>query len=204
MKFRLPYEIQVADRKIHDDAYRGPITLTGSRILQQSSNVGTVDDRPPGRAAPVVQVDRDVRVRQADRAGPLSGAARLGAAVDDWYGSSIGNIPIGQGISVTPMQMAALYAAIANDGVLVEPHVIKQDAGPRAGQADREGIISTRGRPPDGEHAERACSTRRPAAPASGADPRYTVAGKTGTAQKPIPAATRPPTTCVLRRFFPA
>ena len=37
-------------------------------------------DRPPGRAAPAVQVDREVRVRQANRAGPLSGAGRLGAA----------------------------------------------------------------------------------------------------------------------------
>ena len=38
---------------------------------------------------------------------------------DKWYDSSIGNIPIGQGISVTPIQMAAMYSAIANGGVLV-------------------------------------------------------------------------------------
>ena len=38
---------------------------------------------------------------------------------DEWSGSTIGNVPIGQGIAVTPIQMAAAYAAIANGGVWV-------------------------------------------------------------------------------------
>ena len=43
---------------------------------------------------------------------------------DKWSGSSIGNIPIGQGIAVTPIQMASAYAAIANRGVWVQPHLV--------------------------------------------------------------------------------
>ena len=59
---------------------------------------------------------------------------------DDWYGSSIGNIPIGQGISVTPIQMAAMYAAIANGGVLVEPHLVRGIEGEAPHRPTRQRI----------------------------------------------------------------
>ncbi len=113
MKFsHLPYEIQVADQQIHDDMSRGPITLTASQILQQSSNVGTVEiarqvgpDTLYDWIAPV-----RLRARDARWASVRRGQRRLVMKPEDWYGSSIGNIPIGQGISVTPMQMASMYA----------------------------------------------------------------------------------------------
>ena len=41
----------------------------------------------------------------------------------------MGNLPIGQGLSVTPMQMAAGYAAIANGGILRPPRLIAQVGG---------------------------------------------------------------------------
>ncbi len=47
--------------------------------------------------------------------------------LDEYSGSSIGNMPIGQGLSVTPMQMVAGYTAIANGGVLRPPQLIKRD-----------------------------------------------------------------------------
>jgi cell division protein FtsI (penicillin-binding protein 3) len=40
-----------------------------------------------------------------------------------WYGTAILNVPIGEGIAVTPLQMAALYGAIANNGTWIQPHV---------------------------------------------------------------------------------
>lgn len=45
---------------------------------------------------------------------------------EDWTDVSIGNIPIGQGIAVTPIQLVSAYAGIANDGVIVQPHVLKR------------------------------------------------------------------------------
>ena len=107
--------------------------------------------------------------------------------VDDWYGSSIGNIPIGQGISVTPMQMAAMYSTIANDGVLVEPHVIKQMQGRAPVKPTEKRIISTK---VDHQMVNMLKGVLDPAAGGTGVRaqiPGYTVAGKTGTAQKPIP-----------------
>ena len=38
----------------------------------------------------------------------------------------MGNLPIGQGLAVTPMQMAAAYAAIANGGILRPPHIVDE------------------------------------------------------------------------------
>ena len=47
-----------------------------------------------------------------------------------WSGSSYGSIPIGMGVSVTPLQMAAVYATIANGGTYVAPHLIAGTIGP--------------------------------------------------------------------------
>jgi cell division protein FtsI/penicillin-binding protein 2 len=42
---------------------------------------------------------------------------------DKWFGTAILNVPIGESIAVTPLQMAALYASIANGGTWIQPHV---------------------------------------------------------------------------------
>ena len=55
----------------------------------------------------------------------------------------MGNLPIGQGLSVTPMQMAAAYSAIAGDGVLRTPRlVLAQDGGPGRPAVPSERVIS--------------------------------------------------------------
>ncbi len=187
MKFRLPYEIQVADRKIHDDAYRGPITLTASRILQQSSNVGTVEIARQVGPHLLSKWIAKFGFGKPTALGLYQEQPGSVLPVDDWYGSSIGNIPIGQGISVTPMQMAALYSTIANDGVLVEPHVIKQMQGRAPVKPTEKRIISTK---VDHQMVNMLKGVLDPAAGGTGVRaqiPGYTVAGKTGTAQKPIP-----------------
>ena len=187
MKFHLPYEIQVADRKIHDDAYRGPITLTASRILQQSSNVGTVEIARQVGPHLLSKWIAKFGFGKPTALGLYQEQAGSVLPVDDWYGSSIGNIPIGQGISVTPMQMAAMYSTIANDGVLVEPHVIKQMQGRAPVKPTEKRIISTK---VDHQMVNMLKGVLDPAAGGTGVRaqiPGYTVAGKTGTAQKPIP-----------------
>ena len=110
--------------------------------------------------------------------------------LDQWSGSTIGNVPIGQGIAVTPVQMAAAYAAIANGGVWLQPHLVERVGTRRAPRAEARGASSrARSRAADGDAAGR----RRRGRPARWPQcPGYTVAGKTGTAAKPDPqAATR-------------
>jgi cell division protein FtsI/penicillin-binding protein 2 len=99
-------------------------------------------------------------------------------AYEDWSGSSIGNIPIGQGLTVTPLQLVAGYAALANGGRLVTPHVTEREVepGPRVISEETSDIVGTmlQGVVSDGSgHLAQI--------------PGYTVAGKTGTSQKVDP-----------------
>jgi len=50
--------------------------------------------------------------------------------VDQWNGLSMATIPIGQGIAVTPLQMAQVYATIANGGMWIQPHLVRETIGP--------------------------------------------------------------------------
>src|SRR5262249_60957864 len=63
---------------------------------------------------------------------------------DKWSGSTIGNVPIGQGIAVTPVQMAAAYAAIANRGVWSRPHLVDHVSGGGRPSLYRRRLVSPR------------------------------------------------------------
>jgi cell division protein FtsI/penicillin-binding protein 2 len=102
-----------------------------------------------------------------------------------YSGSSMGNLPIGQGIAVTPIQMGAAYAAIANGGVLRAPHIVEAVGGTKRKVPRGKRILSE----------ATSASLRKmlegvlgPGGTASGAAIKgYELAGKTGTAQKVDP-----------------
>jgi cell division protein FtsI/penicillin-binding protein 2 len=101
---------------------------------------------------------------------------------DQWSGSTIGNVPIGQGIAVTPIQMAAAYAAIANKGVWVQPHLVRRIDGKRPPHRRTRRIVTR------GIAAELNAMLQNVVVGGTGTYaqvPGYKVAGKTGTAQKP-------------------
>ena len=175
--FNLPPTIHVADREIGEAHERGPVTLSVAEILAQSSNVGSV---MIGLKLGVERFDRWVRrfgfgsPTGVDLPGEASGIV---PEPDEYSGSSLGNLPIGQGLAVTPVQMAAAYAAVASGGVIHRPHVVAGDGGrarrvmsaSTADQVSRmlEGVLGPGG-------------TAQEASVAG-----YQLAGKTGTAQKP-------------------
>jgi cell division protein FtsI (penicillin-binding protein 3) len=99
-----------------------------------------------------------------------------------WSGSSIGNIPIGQGIAVTPIQMASAYAAIANRGVWVRPHLVDHVGDGATVKPARHQVVS------GWVARELMAMLKNVVAEGTGtlaAVPGYQVAGKTGTAAKP-------------------
>jgi cell division protein FtsI (penicillin-binding protein 3) len=175
--FELPPTIRVADRVIGEAHDRGGLTLTVSDILAQSSNVGSV---MIGLKLGVERFDRWVhRFGFGRPAGiELPGEQRgIVPRAKDYSGSSIGNLPIGQGLAVTPIQMAAAFSAIANRGVMRRPYVI---AG---GRKPPRRVLSPR----TAERVSRMLEgVLGPGGTAQEAQvDGYRLAGKTGTAEKP-------------------
>ncbi len=175
--FDLPPQIRVADRVVGEAHDRGRVTLSVSEILAQSSNVGSV------------MIGLKLGARKFDRwvhrfgFGSATGIELPGEQTGivpryaKYSGSSIGNLPIGQGLAVTPMQMAKGYTAIANHGVMRSPYIVAGERRPGKRVLSRntadevskmlEGVLG-----PGGTAQE---------AQVEG----YKLAGKTGTAEKP-------------------
>ncbi len=179
--FTLAPSIQVADRVIEDSHPRGTETLSVAEILAHSSNVGAVTI---GQEVGAEKFSRWINRFGFGRPTGVQFPAEEEGIVpelDEYSGSSMGNLPIGQGLAVTPMQMMAGYAAIANGGTLRPPQLIKRvgeeeihepkgrrviDAGVAAQVREMlEGVLA-----PGGTASEVSV-------------PGYTLAGKTGTAE---------------------
>jgi cell division protein FtsI/penicillin-binding protein 2 len=182
MKFGIPPVLHVADREITDAEDHGYETKSVSEILKVSSNIGAVLIAQKVKTAPF-----DAWIHKWGFGKPtgidLPGEQRgLVLPLKDYSGATMGNLPIGQGIAVTPMQMAAGYAAIANGGMLRAPHIVASVGGRKTAQPKGRRVIS----------AATAASVRKmlegvigPGGTASGAEIKgYNLAGKTGTAEK--------------------
>jgi cell division protein FtsI/penicillin-binding protein 2 len=183
-KFTLPYSIQVADRRIHDAELRGTETMTVSQILQRSSNVGTVTI-----ARKLLGETRLKKWIKQFGFGRKTGidfpGETAGLLPSYWSGSTIGNVPIGQGISVTSIQLASVYAAIANGGRWVQPHLVDHVQGEKPPAPKTRRILSPG---VDRTLLQMLKGVVSDTGTAAGAGiSGYTVAGKTGTAQKPGP-----------------
>jgi cell division protein FtsI/penicillin-binding protein 2 len=180
--FTLPYSIQVADRRIHDAELRGTERMTVAQILSRSSNVGAITlARLLGQHRLANWISRFGfgRPTGIDYPGESGGIV---LPEKDWSGSTIGNVPIGQGIAVTPMQMATAYAAIANGGLWTQPHLIDRVGAVRARPPARRRIVT-----PWIAH-EVTSMLQNVVLDGTGTlaqIPGYRVAGKTGTAAKP-------------------
>jgi cell division protein FtsI/penicillin-binding protein 2 len=178
--FPIPYVLQVADRQIHDAEAHGDETLTVAQILKFSSNIGA--DEIGLRLGPR---RFDHWVRQFGFGSPtgvdLPGEEQ--GIVLPWQkysGSSLGNLPMGQGESVTPIQMAAAYSAIANGGILRPPRIVEAIGGkPTKALSGRRVLSPTTA----AEVRDMLRGVLADGGTASGAAiPGYDLAGKTGTA----------------------
>jgi cell division protein FtsI (penicillin-binding protein 3) len=172
--------IPVADVIIHDSEPHETKVMSTRNILEHSSNVGTI------QIAQLLSGERLVEHIERFGFGEGTGVDLWGEdpgrvpPFEEWSGSSIGNIPVGQGLTVTPLQLAAGYASLANGGLKVTPHVAEQAApeGPGRRVISKETSSIVRGMLQSvvdegtGHLAQ---------------IPGYTVAGKTGTAQKVDP-----------------
>ncbi len=180
--FGLAPTIQVADRVIQESHPRGSVNLSVAEILAQSSNVGAVT------IGLELGAERfDYWVRRFGFGAPTGIAIpgeEEGIVLEpkDYYGSSMGNLPIGQGLSVTPMQMVAGYAAIANGGILRPPRLIMREGGEEVPPVEGERVMSEKSATQVRKMLEGVLAPGGTASEVS--VPGYVLAGKTGTAQK--------------------
>jgi cell division protein FtsI/penicillin-binding protein 2 len=179
--FTLPPQLHVADRIIEDAEARGTVTLSVAEILSHSSNVGA--------ATIGLQLGAEKFSRWINRfgfgrpTGVQFPAEEQGLVppLDKYSGSTMGNLPIGQGLGVTPMQMIAGYAAIANGGMLRPPQLVEKIGDEPVEEPHGHRVIS----PVVSEQVRTMLEgVLAPGGTASEVSvPGYTLAGKTGTAQ---------------------
>jgi cell division protein FtsI (penicillin-binding protein 3) len=196
--FLLAPTIQVADRVIHEAHDRGTERLAVRQIVEQSSNIGTVtiaERLGQGRLASWIDRFGFGQRTGIDFPGESAGFA---LPLDEWSGSTIGTVPIGQGIAVTPLQMARAYSAIANGGRLVQPYLVDRIGGRTIEHRHGHRVVSRR------VSEEMLSMLRGVVLEGTGTEaaiPGYTVAGKTGTAAKVDPATGRYSTSRYVASF---
>lgn len=175
-----------AGRILHDHEPFG--TLTVKQIITKSSNIGAA------KVGICLGPEKLMEYIQGFGFGsrteiPLPGE-RTGTVhpIKEWHKVSIAQIPMGQGVTVTPLQMIMAMSAIANNGLLMRPMLVDR-------LEDSDGKIIAKYKPQpvrqvasleaikDIITALKTVPTREGTAVAAGLD-HYTVAGKTGTAQK--------------------
>jgi cell division protein FtsI (penicillin-binding protein 3) len=186
----VPSTLQVAGRTFHDSHSHPVEQMTFTGVIVESSNVGTIK---------VAQQLGEQRLHDALASFGFGAKTGLGLPgesrgvlpdVKDWSGTSIATIPIGQGVSANAVQMASVYATVANNGVRMSPSIVKATVSPdgtvvpapaptatrvvseavsKQLQVMLEGVVSAEGTAP------------------LAAIPGYRIAGKTGTAQRTLP-----------------
>jgi cell division protein FtsI/penicillin-binding protein 2 len=179
--FTIPPSLQVADRTIEDAEEHGTETLSVAEILAKSSNIGAVEI---GEELGATRFSKWIdRFGFGQQTGIQFPGEEIGLVpkLDEYSGSTIGNLPMGQGLSVTPMQMIAGYAAIANGGMLRPPQLVEKIGEEPVEEPHGRRVIS----PLVAEQVRTMLEgVLAPGGTASEVSvPGYTLAGKTGTAQ---------------------
>jgi cell division protein FtsI (penicillin-binding protein 3) len=196
---QVPGSIKIADRVVHDAWSHGMLHLTTTGVFAKSSNVGTL------MLAQRIGQDRFaemlVRLGLGERTGvglPGESPGRVPPR-GQWSGSTFGNLPIGQGLSMTVLQMAGMYQCVANDGVRVPPRIVRATVDPngtRAAEPRPEGVrvVSAQTARTVREMfravVQKAPNSNTGTAPQA-ALVGYQIAGKTGTGQQVSPVSGR-------------
>ena len=189
----VPGSIDMGGVNIRDAWGHGVMPYTTTGVFGKSSNVGTL--MLAQRIGPERYYEMLGKFGLGQRTGVgLPGeSAGIVPPIDQWSGSTFSNLPIGQGLSMTLLQMTGMYQAIANDGLRIPPRIVKATIaadGTRTEESEPNGI-----RVVSSETARtvrnmlRAVVQRDPMGTQQGTGPAaavdgYQVAGKTGTAQQ--------------------
>ncbi|MEO8291751.1 MAG: penicillin-binding protein 2 [Actinomycetota bacterium] len=192
-RFEVPDQMLVSGFTIHDSHPHPVEKMTLGDIIAESSNIGAAKVAQQVGAPTMSSYLARFGFGRTTGTGFPGETPGVVPPLADWSDATLATIAYGQGLAVSPMQMASVYATIANHGVWVQPRLA-------AGQIDGDGVF----------HPADAAPTRRVISSAT-ADtvtrmlasvvqdgtgtlaqiPGYQVAGKTGTALKVDPGTGR-------------
>lgn len=190
---QVPGSINMGGVTVHDAWEHGVMPYTTTGVFGKSSNVGTL--MLAQRVGPERFYDmvRKFGLGQRTGVGLPGESAGLVPPIDQWSGSTFSNLPIGQGVSMTLLQMAGMYQAIANDGVRIPPRILRATVaadGSRTEEPRPEGVrVVSAQTAQTVRQMLRAVVQQDPMGYQQGtgpaaAVPGYQMAGKTGTAQQ--------------------
>lgn len=193
---QVPGSINMAGVTVNDAWPHGLLPMTTTGVFGKSSNVGTL------MLAERIGEDRFAEYLEKFGIGQPTGielpneSAGLYPDPEQWSGGTFANLPIGQGMSLTTLQMASLFQTLANDGERIEPRIIKEVVGEDGEIVEQEEPATTRVVSPETAQTTidmfRSVVQSDPAGVQQGTGTQaavdgYQISGKTGTAQKVDP-----------------
>ncbi len=183
----VPTSVRVADKTFTDVHSNGVQRMTFTGVIAKSSNVGTITVAQQLGREKLYEYLRKFGFGERTGVKFPGESPGLLPPPAKWSGSQAGTIPIGQGVAATSLQIASVYATVANDGVRVTPSVVRgsRDAAGRlttAAPPKKQRVISSKTATQLQRMLE-AVTNEGGTATAARIE-GYRVAGKTGTARK--------------------
>ncbi len=193
----VPGSIYMGGVNIRDAWPHGVMPFTTTGVFGKSSNVGTL------MLAQRLGPERFYEMLGKFGLGQRTGVGLPGESpgivppIDQWSGSTFSNLPIGQGLSMTLLQMTGMYQAVANDGMRIPPRIVKAVIAPDGSRTEEKPPNGIRVVSPETARTVRnmlrAVVQSDPMGVQQGTGPAaavagYQMAGKTGTAQQINPA----------------
>ncbi len=190
-RLRIPDRYRIADKTFRDFQSHSMWRISYAEALARSSNVGTIQIAQRVGKQRLYTTLRRFGFGQKTNIGFPGESPGILLPVRDWYPTSMGTIPIGQGIAVTPLQIARVYATLANDGVSVRARLVRSVIGSNGEVVQRT--------PTDPHRVISSATAAQIRAMLVGVVeqgtgrnariPGYLIGGKTGTARKPLEGA---------------
>jgi cell division protein FtsI (penicillin-binding protein 3) len=186
----VPDSIQAGGITVHDAWWHPVQRFTTTGVLAESSNVGTL--LIAQRVGKQTFDDYLQRFGLGQRTGiELPGeSAGLLPALSDWSDATFANLPIGQGVAMTSLQLASMYQTVANGGVRIPPRIVQSVTQPDGSVSPTAQPAGIRVMSPATAQAVRTMLesvTLKGGTGTRAAVAGYRIAGKTGTAQQPDP-----------------